>query len=657
MEQFIAEVRSLKDPWESGRVQIRVYGRHDNEQDIKDENLPWATVMMPITSASTNRIGTSPTGLLVGSRVMGYWLDDAHQYPVIIGSFHRAGKLKDENDNTGGKDDIDDKYSDIPIGARASTPIKKSNTQAKKTTGNKKYDPSKEPKYNKNDYVSQEDGEDGLAKSREKNAKTADKKTVASVNKTDTGGILDKILKVDGSNEAGALPMAPQNFQQILQINNMTSVGGMNGMMGGALGGSLGGIAGGMGIGNVLGSMSGMLGVDLSMLSGMTGMLGGMGMGGSGGGQGGNNNFGAGGGVGGAAGTYYAEQVPTTPNDVAVTAAELLNQLGGYKTPNNTIAGLSIEEKEALYTAILQLMNSVSPDLYVHTYVSVTESETITINPKEEPTANLEVVVDDSALGRVTQITLPGSWVFDVSEIPDGYFQVYYFTDTDPYPGYMQWEGPNGERVFCPRPANMPYVATPTEDVINAGIYAMIGDLLSLIKAGKLTISEMTTIMNNGSAAIQNQGLQNTHGKGSNNNNIMNMIQSLLGVLGGLLQEMTQKQFSESVIDQGKVQKTMEDFQLKNANLRRKKQLAKTAVQQKNDSNTMLNNNLMGFGNMNGGGGSKAGSQGTTPTGTPKTSNTVTHITKTGNNVTNIATLPVANTEVVTFGYYSIYKS
>ena len=72
MEQFIAEVRNLKDPWESGRVQIRVYGRHDNEQDIKDENLPWATVMMPITSASTNRVGTSPTGLLVGSRVMGY---------------------------------------------------------------------------------------------------------------------------------------------------------------------------------------------------------------------------------------------------------------------------------------------------------------------------------------------------------------------------------------------------------------------------------------------------------------------------------------------------------------------------------------------------------------------------------------------------------
>ena len=34
---FIAEVRDHDgDPWKSGRVKLRVYGRHDNEQDIKD---------------------------------------------------------------------------------------------------------------------------------------------------------------------------------------------------------------------------------------------------------------------------------------------------------------------------------------------------------------------------------------------------------------------------------------------------------------------------------------------------------------------------------------------------------------------------------------------------------------------------------------------
>lgn len=653
MEQFIAEVRNLKDPWESGRVQIRVYGRHDNEQDIKDDNLPWATVMMPITSASTNRVGTSPTGLLVGSRVMGYWLDEAHQYPVIIGSFHRAGKLKDENNNTGGKDDLDENYSDIPIAAHASTPIKKSNTQAKKVIGSVKYDTTKEPKYNKNDYVSQDEGEDGLSMSREKNAKTADKKTVASLDKTNTGSILEKILSADGSNESGALPMAPQAFQQILQINSMTSVGGTNGMLGGAMGGSFSGIAGGIGVGNVLGSLTGMLGIDLSMLSGMTGMLGGIGSGASG------TNSGLGGGVGGTNGTYYASQVPTTPNDISVTASELLNQLGGYTTQTDTIAGLSTDQKEALYNSVLQLMNSVSPDLNVNTNIQISEStQTALILPAVPPQTNLEIIISQTPSATVTQITLPGEYVSDISQIPQGYFQVYYFTDIDPYPGYMQWEGPEGQRVFCPRPSNIPYVGTPTEDTINAGIYAMIDDLLALIKQGKLTIAEMTTIMDNGSTAVQNQGLQNTHGNGANNNNIMGMIQSLLGVLGSLLQEMNQKQLPQSVLDQGKVNKTMEDFQLKNANLRRKKQLAKQAVSQKNDSSTMLNNNLLGFGNMNGGGAGGSGvPNGTTSGGTPVTSNVVTYITKSGNTISSISTLPANNANIVTFGYYSIYKS
>ena len=39
MNRFIAEVRNLKDPWESGRVQIRLYGRHDDEENIKDASM------------------------------------------------------------------------------------------------------------------------------------------------------------------------------------------------------------------------------------------------------------------------------------------------------------------------------------------------------------------------------------------------------------------------------------------------------------------------------------------------------------------------------------------------------------------------------------------------------------------------------------------
>lgn len=91
-----AEVRNIKDPLKAGRVQVRIYGRNDDEENIKDEDLPWALCLTPITSASTAKVGIVPVGLLVGSRVAITYSDDdpEEQYPIILGSFHRAGAPK-----------------------------------------------------------------------------------------------------------------------------------------------------------------------------------------------------------------------------------------------------------------------------------------------------------------------------------------------------------------------------------------------------------------------------------------------------------------------------------------------------------------------------------------------------------------------------------
>ena len=52
---FIAEVRNVKDDLsKSGKVQIRIYGNHDDEQNIKDDDLPWGTVILPVTSKFPN---------------------------------------------------------------------------------------------------------------------------------------------------------------------------------------------------------------------------------------------------------------------------------------------------------------------------------------------------------------------------------------------------------------------------------------------------------------------------------------------------------------------------------------------------------------------------------------------------------------------------
>jgi len=103
-KMYFAEIRDIKDPLKSGMVKVRKYGNEDNEQMIKDEHLPWAMPLMPSHSASTNRIGINPTGLQVGSRVIIMHMDNdpEEQFPIVMGSFYRAGaptKQPEESDS------------------------------------------------------------------------------------------------------------------------------------------------------------------------------------------------------------------------------------------------------------------------------------------------------------------------------------------------------------------------------------------------------------------------------------------------------------------------------------------------------------------------------------------------------------------------------
>ena len=85
---FTGVVEDVNDPEEMGRYRVRCFGYHsDNKGDIPTEDLPWANVMMPVTSASTSGIGYSATGLVQGSWVIGFFRDGSNvQDPVIMGS-------------------------------------------------------------------------------------------------------------------------------------------------------------------------------------------------------------------------------------------------------------------------------------------------------------------------------------------------------------------------------------------------------------------------------------------------------------------------------------------------------------------------------------------------------------------------------------------
>lgn len=109
---FLGIVQDINDPLNCGRVKVRCVGWHsDNINELPVSNLPWAQVMMPVTSASTSSVGRSGTGLLNGSYVMGFFLDgETSQQPVVMGSLHGIPDGSDQ----GGYSDPDKIYPKFP---------------------------------------------------------------------------------------------------------------------------------------------------------------------------------------------------------------------------------------------------------------------------------------------------------------------------------------------------------------------------------------------------------------------------------------------------------------------------------------------------------------------------------------------------------------
>ena len=94
---FTGVVEDIQDPKEMGRIRVRCYGFHTkNKEDLPTESLPWASPMLPVTSASMTELGTSATGLLKGSWVIGFFRDGSNgQDPIIMGSIPSMSSLVD----------------------------------------------------------------------------------------------------------------------------------------------------------------------------------------------------------------------------------------------------------------------------------------------------------------------------------------------------------------------------------------------------------------------------------------------------------------------------------------------------------------------------------------------------------------------------------
>ena len=75
---FTGVIEDRNDPEYLGRVRVRCFGFHTSDNNLlATADLPWAHCLLPTTSAGISGLGQSPSALVNGSVVLGYFRDGA----------------------------------------------------------------------------------------------------------------------------------------------------------------------------------------------------------------------------------------------------------------------------------------------------------------------------------------------------------------------------------------------------------------------------------------------------------------------------------------------------------------------------------------------------------------------------------------------------
>ena len=101
-KHFVGVVEDRFDPEKLGRLRVRVLGIHTADKNkIATADLPWASVVLPTTSAGISGLGQSPSFIVEGAWVWGYFRDgELMQEMVIVGTL--PGKPAELGNTDGG---------------------------------------------------------------------------------------------------------------------------------------------------------------------------------------------------------------------------------------------------------------------------------------------------------------------------------------------------------------------------------------------------------------------------------------------------------------------------------------------------------------------------------------------------------------------------
>jgi Gp5 N-terminal OB domain len=97
---FQGVVEDRQDPKKLGRCRVRILGAHVGDKKlIPTEELIWAYILQPITSAAMSGLGETPLGPVPGTWVIGFFRDgDDRQDPIIMGTISGIPEEAARND-------------------------------------------------------------------------------------------------------------------------------------------------------------------------------------------------------------------------------------------------------------------------------------------------------------------------------------------------------------------------------------------------------------------------------------------------------------------------------------------------------------------------------------------------------------------------------
>jgi len=95
---FTGVVEDRNDPAKLGRVRVRCLGLHtEDKNEIPTDALPWAHIMHPVHDPSMQGMGTTPSFLVEGTWVIGFFRDvQDKQQPIIMGTLPGYSQVPDD---------------------------------------------------------------------------------------------------------------------------------------------------------------------------------------------------------------------------------------------------------------------------------------------------------------------------------------------------------------------------------------------------------------------------------------------------------------------------------------------------------------------------------------------------------------------------------